>query len=167
MKSYLAIDNGVTGYMSIVYPNGKANHCKTPIKKGLDYHKKGHFLNRIDVPKLRDTIEIWTNVVWLRDQFVYVILEQPFMNGLHFKTSISAARSFEATLIVLEDLGLPYQVVTSKQWQKPMLGLPSGADSKDLKLAAVSVAKREYPGLELYGDADSLVMAMWAKRMAL
>lgn len=160
MKAYLALDNGTTGFMSIVYPYGLAKHCKTPIFKGLNYTKKGQFLNRIDVPKLRELFREWTDGY----MDTYVVMEQPFQNGLHFKTSISAARSFEAMLITVEDFGFPYRVVTSKDWQKPMLGLPSGADSKDLKLAAVSVAKREYPGLELYGDADSLCMAMWAKR---
>lgn len=73
-----------------------------------------------------------------------------------------AARALESTLVVLDLLGLDYRFVDSKEWQSIML--PKGIIGRDeLKKSSFEVGKKLFPTTKFKKDADSLLMAQWAK----
>lgn len=158
MKYYIGIDNGVTGSVTILDDSGNlVFHEDTPAQSTLDYQKsKATFISRIDASKLR----LMLNKTVGHDKLA--LLERPMINSLRFKSSISAARCLEATLIVLEDLSIPYRYIDSKEWQGIML--PAGTAKERLKLASDCVCKRLYPNLTLTkaGNGDSVLMARYA-----
>ena len=84
-----------------------------------------------------------------------------------FQASISAARAIEATLIVLEELGLGYEYLDSGAWQKALL--PAGIKGAvNLKKASKDVGLRMFPmhadTIKKHGDADAILIAEWARR---
>ena len=97
-----------------------------------------------------------------------------------FSTTISAARALEATLIVLEQFKIPFRYVDSKEWQHEMLPkglqdrIPKGTKSEmtkakkvrraERKMASRDIGKRAFPHLDFPEDADSILMAEWARR---
>lgn len=65
--------------------------------------------------------------------------------------------------IILEDLGVPYQFIDSKEWQRKML--PSGLHKEELKEASYQVAKRLFPHIIFTKEgADSLLIAEYTRR---
>lgn len=165
MKRYIGIDNGVTGTMALVDEGGSVTGWqRTPTKSELDYHSSTvRWIRRIDTVRMESTLRSWLP----NPDFALAVMEQPAVDRIHFTTSISAARSFEATLIVLESIGVPYIVVSSKKWQRTML--PKGVKGRaDLKAAANEVARKLAPSFtESHKDGDALVMAVWAYREGL
>ena len=75
-----------------------------------------------------------------------------------------AVRAFEATIVALEQLHIPYQYIDSKEWQKALL--PKGCKGKELKKASHDIATRLFPVITLKKneDADGLLIAEYAKR---
>lgn len=95
-----------------------------------------------------------------------VLLERPYCNPAGFNASMLAARALEATLVVLDLLKLDYRFVDSKEWQSVML--PKGIIGRDeLKKASYEVGKKTFPNTKFKKDADSLLMAQWAKNAKL
>jgi len=139
------IDNGVTGSIGFV-GNGKAHIFKTPVFKDRYYTKKVKYANRIHVGKLRQLFETFKPIK--------AFIERPMINSGRFQSTISAARSMEATMIVLEELNIPYEFIDSKEWQK---NLPEG----DTKEQSLLKAKELYPDIDFskYKDADGLLIA--------
>jgi hypothetical protein len=89
------------------------------------------------------------------------------INNFRFQASIAAARSLEATLIVLESLHFGYEYVDSGAWQKVLL--PAGVKgAPKLKKASKDVGLRMFPMhaeiINEHGDADALLIAEWARR---
>jgi len=128
-----------------------------PVRKELSYTKEKKNITRIVVPKLKE---------WLRPyatQPVLAVLERPLVNPLpkFFRTTMSAMRALEATLICLEELGIPQRYIDSREWQKALL--PQGVTGDALKQAAVDIARRLFPSLETK-DADSVLIAEHARR---
>jgi hypothetical protein len=155
-KTYIGIDNGVTGTVSILPDR---IHYLTPVKKCLSYTKKKQWLNRIDTAKLTEMLSKYACGQTL------CIIERPMINPARFKASMSALRALEATLIVLDTLEIPYEYIDSKQWQKVML--PQGLKGEDeLKRAAMEVARRLFPDVKIKTakGADSLLIAEFARR---
>jgi hypothetical protein len=160
MKVYCGIDNGVSGSIGIV---GfiKPIFVMTPVKSVQNYQKTAKKITRIDFKKLTDMLEPF------RALDTKIFLERPLVNPGRFLATSSALRSFEATLICIEELGLSYEFLDSKQWQKKMLpeGL-KGADAQ--KMASRDVGTRMFPQFaELickHKDADGLLIAEWARR---
>ena len=76
-------------------------------------------------------------------------------------TALISIRCFEAEIIALEECEIGYTVISSKIWQKNLL--PKGiVGSKELKKAALDVAKRLYPYLAdklSIKNADSVLIA--------
>lgn len=161
-KRYIGIDNGVTGTIAIVNDKGCLLWTRTPTFRQISHKKTKSYITRIDTPKLEAALKA---VVPAGEQNCMVVMEQPYANGLHFHTSISAARSFEATLIVIERLKYPHMCVPSSDWQKVML--PKGARGSELKVIAADIATKLFPKVDTYGDADALLMAEWARRKKL
>lgn len=165
-KIYIGIDNGVTGTVGCV--GGTPEIWETPTKNEQNYTKAKKNINRISVPALKALLDNMINGNNPMD--CIVLLERPMINAMRFQASISAARSMEATLIAIEELGLPMMYVDSKSWQKKML--PEGCKGTDeLKKASKDIGCRLFPGLSdtimKHKDADGLLIAEWARREGL
>lgn len=159
MKTYVGIDNGVTGTVTIIGDN-RVIHFPMPVKSEQSYTKAKQNITRIDYPALREAL--WNDICVATG--VFCLLERPMVNPGRFKATVSAIRALEATLIVLERLSIPFQYIDSKQWQKALL--PQGLDKVDLKKAAIDVARRLFPQVKTK-DADSILIAEYARRMGL
>src|SRR3990167_9784137 len=97
MKTYIGIDNGTTGTITIINENTSV-HFKTPIKKELSYTKKKQYISRIDYIQLG--IIMARNI---KQNDVFCLIERPMINPMRWKASMSAIRALETTLIYLEE----------------------------------------------------------------
>lgn len=161
----IGIDNGVSGSIGIVGEGIGARFIKTPIKKELSYQKsKKSYISRIDFPVLYTYFEDLVNL----GLPMFASIERPMINSTRFSASISAARSLEATLIILELLKIPYEYCDSKAWQKELLP-PGIKGSAEQKKASKDIGIRLFPMFEKeitkHGDADGLLIAEWARRL--
>lgn len=159
----LAFDNGVTGALAIcdlVMNTVSFNLSKDYIKKELSYTKAEKHITRIDCKKL-DTL-IRNTVV--KGSRAVAVIERPMVNPRRFGASCSALRSLEATLIVLESLGIPVRYCDSKEWQHFLFGKLIAGDTKE---------KSRQLGLQLYPqfmeeiqrqDADALLILHWYRQ---
>jgi hypothetical protein len=98
---------------------------------------------------------------------VRVFVERPYVNPKGFKATASALRALEATLIVIELIGLSYEYIDSRQWQRKLL--PKGLKgTPELKKASMDIGIRLFPEfvetIRKHKDADSLLIAEWARR---
>ena len=157
-KTYISCDNGVSGSVAFIKPNGEYDMIHTPIRKCLNYTKKVSWINRLDYKKMYDYLKPFET------ELVYVLLERPMVSPQRWNASLSAVRCYEATLSVFDFLKFSYDTIDSKEWQKEML--PSGVHAEDLKTASLQVGQRLFPNLVWKGfkDADSLLMAEYARR---
>jgi hypothetical protein len=154
-KRIIGVDNGVTGSIAILCETVLC--LPTPVKKCLDYTKKKNWLNRVDGFELKKILCLGEGV----DDTSIAVIERPMVNPARWKATMSAIRCLEATMIILEDLKIPYQFIDSKEWQKAML--PSGLHKGELKRASMEVAKRLFPTVE-FKDGDSLLIAEYWRR---
>ncbi len=161
-KTYVGIDNGVTGTIGIINGRFGDDFIKTPIIRQQDYTKKKKNISRIDVVKLQQ---------YLTDNVIHsaqclCIIERPMINSTRFNASISAARALESTLTILETIGLPYVYIDSKAWQRFLL--PNGIAGPELKKASLDIGVRMFPHFkELithHGDADGMLIAEYARQ---
>lgn len=164
-KLFIAIDNGVTGSIGVIGPK-TTEFFKTPVFSQKSYTKVAKNISRINTKHLKEAIITIIDKNGIENlQEVAVCLERPMINPAKFVSSISAARSLEATLIVLEDLGISFQYIDSKAWQK--LLLPSGViGSKDLKKASKDIGDRLFPEFKdiKHEDRDGILMAEYLRR---
>jgi hypothetical protein len=95
---------------------------------------------------------------------VIAYIERPMVNPTRFQATASALRALEATLIILEELKIPYIYVDSKEWQKDLL--PKELKGEELKEASLNIGKRLFPKIDFTGfkDADGLLIAEWGRR---
>lgn len=153
MGVFLGIDNGVSGSIGII--NGdEALYLHTPVKKELNYTKTKQWLHRVDGIELKKILSSYQNIV-------KIAIERPMINPGRFKATVSAIRALEATLIVIEDLKLPYEYCDSKSWQKELL--PKDLEKDELKEASLQIGKRMFPKIDFKGftDADGLLIAAY------
>jgi hypothetical protein len=158
-RTYIGIDNGITGTIGIIRVSN-AMIFKVPFKTEQDYTKKRQNISRIDCNVLLRLLES------LRHPFA--VIERPMINPGRWKASLSAIRCLEATLIVLDNLYIPYQFCDSKEWQKILL--PKGTKDTDLKKISLQVGRRLFPNVRWrrnFKDADGLLIAEWARRVEL
>jgi len=156
-RYFCGIDNGSTGSIAIITDTGFAVYKEMPVKHEQSYTKKRQEISRVDVPALR--LFLLTN---LEVPSSFVLLERPMVNPGRFKATASALRCLEATLIVLEELGLAYAYCDSKEWQRVLL--PQGTSKEDLKPVSLDIARRLYPTLKPKKDGDSILIAEYLKR---
>lgn len=157
--SYIGIDNGVSGTIGILGAPISPQFIYTPVKSELNYTKKKSNITRINTSLLKSTLSQFKPKM--------VLIERPMVNPSRFQATSSALRALEATLIVLEELNLPYQYIDSKEWQKELL--PSGIKgSANLKEASKQIGCRLFPEfcseIEEHGDADGLLIAEYCRR---
>lgn len=164
-KTYIGIDNGVSGGIGLITPAEQVAFVPTPTISQQNYTKTKGNISRLDFEKFWDIME---------DQMEYhdctVLLERPMVNPGRFKATISAVRCLEAQLIVLESLKIPYMYCDSKEWQKALL--PSGIKgSTELKKASLDIGTRLFPQftkeIKKQKDADALLIAEYARRKGL
>jgi hypothetical protein len=158
---YIGIDNGVTGSIGIVSSDGDAIQIKTPVKKEQDYIKsKTRIIKRIDFIALYEFLKQFKDDETVKN--ITCRLERPMINNRFFQTAISAARSMEATINVLELLQIPYDYIDSKEWQRYMF--PKG--TKDTKVASNTIGKRFFPTANIHSheDFDGILIAEHMKR---
>jgi hypothetical protein len=155
-RTFIGIDNGVSGAITILSESGSVkHHFKTPVKNHLNYTKKKAFINRVVFKTMYDYL-------LLAGDDTFCMIERPMINPMRFTASVSAMRCLEATEIILESLQIPYQFIDSKEWQKVML--PKGLVKDELKKAADEVAKRLFPKL-IVVNSDSLLIAEYCRRV--
>lgn len=154
MKTFIGIDNGVSGAIGIV--NGvRTEWWPMPVRKELNYTKAKKWINRVNTNHLKFYIE------GITDDAI-ALIERPMVNPGRFQATISAVRCLEATLIVLEECNIPFQYVDSRQWQKDML--PSGLEGDELKAASLEIGRRMWPTIKFKPDADAMLLAEWGRR---
>lgn len=162
-KVYIGIDNGTTGTIAWIRQTTSGIE-ETPIITEQSYTKAKNIISRIDHVQLR--IDLRKAIGDSSPSECIVVIERPMINPMRFKASISAARSLEATLCVVEDLGLPHMYADSRDWQKKML--PQGCKGDDLKTASRDIGYRLFPHcagiINKHKDADALLIAEWARR---
>ena len=155
----IGLDNGTTGSLAVYDTNLNLMALHSlPIKNELSYQKKAKHITRIDFPGL---CELLTRIKGGEND-IHCFMEKPFScSPRMINTAIISNRCFEAEIIALEECEIGYTVVNSKDWQKVLL--PKGiAGSKELKKAALDVAKRLYPYLAEklnLSNADSVLIA--------
>lgn len=178
-KLYLGIDNGVTASIGLVGDGIRAQWFTPPTKKEPNYHKKASNISRIDFPAWCDflaqiklkaagiSLELDGEVNYCQ---ILAVLEKPF-TGMATTAALSG-RVYEAQLIGLEQLQIPYMTFPSTDWQgtlkRPGL-LPTGTKgSSACKRASAAIGVRLFPHLSKeitkHGDADGLLIAEWARR---
>jgi len=162
MRTYLSIDNGVSGSICVL-DDLHSIFIETPSKKEQSYTKKKQDIERIDYPVL------YSFIYELKDLDLKVLIERPCVNPGRFKTTMSAMRSLEATMIVLENLGLTCEVIDSRQWQSVMIPNIKGSDN--LKKASKELGIELFPQhkelITKHKDADALLISEWARRSKL
>ena len=162
------IDNGTTG--SIGYYDGSGSEFMlTPIKKEQDYTKAKKTISRIDSGLLFSILADLT--MKNPKENLMAVMERPLINPVRFTTSVVAARAFEATLVVIEQMNLPHMFCDSKEWQRGLL--PSsgqkGVDSATLKKESADIGIRFFPQhretILKHKDADGILGAyqFWRK----
>jgi hypothetical protein len=154
---FLAFDNGTSANGVALLGTSLVEYVPLPIRYELSYTKEEHHITRLDAPKMEQQILKWN----LDPTKTLVLMERPMINPTRFRASISAVRCLEAELIVIEKFGLNVEYVDSKQWQRILL--PNIEGSSELKKASLELGKKLFPNLKLKKDADSLLIAYWAK----
>lgn len=162
MKTYVGIDNGVSGSIGIISPNFISFH-KMPIICEQDYTKEKKNITRVDVMKLLDLLEIDSAL----KMDLLIALERPMVNPSRWVATNSALRCHEATLIVIQFLQIPYIFIDSKEWQKALL--PKDCKKEELKKASLDIGNRLFPHLQniKHPDRDGLLIAEYCKRKGL
>jgi len=166
-KIYIGVDNGVTGTIAWVSNLHPAGFVETPVKSEQNYTREKKNVTRIDTKALEALLqELLEKTDTAPDECVAVI-ERPMVNPMRFMASCSALRALEATLIVLENLGIPRMYTDSRAWQKSLL--PQGCKgAPELKRASEDIGLRLFPCLDKtikkHKDADALLIAEWARR---
>jgi hypothetical protein len=159
-RTMIGFDNGITGTIGIIYPDGTSEFFKTPIIKEQNYTKAKANISRIDFVKLYDILKSkdLNNVMCL--------IERPMVNPGRFKASVSALRALEATLIIVELLKIPYQYIDSKEWQRELL--PKGSTKDQLKKDSEDIGCRLFPQhqelIKKHKDADGILIAEYCRR---
>lgn len=161
MKAYIGVDNGVSGSIAMILGD-RVLFAPVPVRTEQSYTKAKANITRIEVPELVARFQSWL----LGSMTARAFVERPYVNPQGFKATASALRALEATLICLETVNISYQYVDSKQWQRELL--PKGCVGAELKRASLDIGIRLFPSLreelEDHKDADSLLIAEWARR---
>ena len=166
MRVTIGIDNGSTGSIGILVDDAAAPavpiFAEVPTQLSLHYGKKGTKTHRLDRVRLREMICDATGMLPIKGSSAStrVFIERPF-TGRFINSVLPAHRFFEATIIVLEDLGLGFEVVDSGTWQKPLLGKVKGTSElkEASRLRGAQLFPQLAPAITAHGDADGLLIA--------
>jgi hypothetical protein len=159
---FVGIDNGVSATIGIINNEGAYTFRLMPTKTEQNYTKKKGNITRIDYSRLKDILYIVVD----KDTYSKVLVERPMVNPKRFQATQSALRALEAVLIALEDTGLSFEYIDSKEWQKALL--PKGTKGRTaLKKASRDIGCRMFPQAKdlivKHGDSDGLMIAHYCK----
>lgn len=159
-KTYIGIDNGVSGTIGIISEDNVL-FCKTPVVKVQDYTKKKKMVSRLNANAFHALLMNFNPLE------TFILMERPLCNPRLFAATESALRCHEAMLIVIELLKIPYQFCDSKEWQKVML--PKGYGVGETKIASLEIGNRLFPQYTdfKHPDRDGILMAEYARRAKL
>lgn len=166
-KYFLGFDNGVTGTIAILGLD-EIIFEKMPVRVVTDFNiGKKKNISRIDIDKLCGILN--DNIPLFHEQYsknCFAVIERPLKNPARFDASISAARSFEVLLIVMDKFEIGYEVVDSKKWQKQFI--PNNIKgSTELKKASMEIGIRMFPSvkdkIKKHKDADGLLIAEYCR----
>ena len=162
MKVWIGIDNGISGSIGYITEKGDWNFAKVPIKLTYSYTKDRQKLNRIDHESLKTMLISIINKS--KDNNIICYIEKPYTDPNRYKASISGMRAYESVIVLLEQVGIAYETISSKLWQKEIL--PGVKGSNDLKKASLETGKRLFPGIEKikHSDYDGILIAEWMRR---
>ena len=136
------------------------------MKSEQNYTREKKNVTRIDTKALEAVLFGLMDRAQVSPEECIAVIERPMVNPTRFMASCSALRALEATLIVLENLGIPRMYTDSRAWQKKLL--PQGCKGEDLKRASEDIGLRLFPSLrpviKKHKDADALLIAEWARR---
>lgn len=160
MKTYIGIDNGVSGTIAVI-KDGSVSFGKTPVVKVQDYTKRKKMISRLNV------LEFDLILSGVEPNNAIAVIERPLVNPGRLLATESALRCHEAMLILIERRGIPYMFVDSRDWQREML--PKGCTGDDLKLMSKEIGNRLFPKFAdvKHPDRDALLIAEWARRSSL
>ena len=160
MKTYIGIDNGVSGTIAVI-KDGSVSFGKTPVVKVQDYTKRKKLISRLDV------VEFDLILSGIDPNNALVVIERPMINPTRFTATESAIRCHEAMLVLIERRGLPYLFIDSREWQSKML--PKGCSGNDLKMMSKEIGNRLFPKFSdvKHPDRDALLIAEYARRAGL
>lgn len=154
---YCGIDNGVSGSIGLLYPDGTNSFVLTPVIKELSYTKEKQFIHRINWK------ELLTNI----PKGSFVLIERPMVNPRAFTATSSALRALEATLIIVEMLECEFIYIDSKEWQREFIASSVIGHDK-LKEASKKIGIEIFPNhttkITKHGDADGLLIAEYGRR---
>lgn len=164
---YVGIDNGVSGTIGVIWPSGDSEVWPTPVFTSQDYQKKKENISRLHVSQFRDRIRQLVSRASEFGEVLRVVMEAPFVSPARFKATATSLRCLEAQLIVLEELGVSYTIITSQSWQKALL--PKGTKGRDAqKKASLDVGIRLFPKhtqfLVKNKDADGILLAEYGRK---
>lgn len=154
----IAIDNGSSGSIAVLENPDTLHHFGGVISfKQVANGKTGKTLSRLDRTWLRNFLQAYDPAA------VRIYLERHFTgSGMMINTVIPAARFEEATVTVIEDLGLPYEIVSCREWQKAAFG-PALKTTALLKAASLQKATQLWPAFtplfQGHGDGDAALIA--------
>ena len=162
MKTYIGIDNGVTGAFALVSPDEQWQFAPVSV---LDCGRD----RLLDIPGNLDFIRHAAEQAGGRENLV-VVCERQLKNPLFgAKGNFANGRNGEFWRVLLTLEGIPFCWVDPRTWQKQILQGIAGTDTK--KMARLFL-KQRYPGLKLedqFGSAtiegvrDALCIALWAR----
>lgn len=163
MQIIVGIDNGVSGSLAYLQ-DGVMTLTPTPVKVEQNFQKKAKNITRIDHEKLA----MFFRNLLQGGNTIRVVLEKPFTNPGNFVATSSSLRAHEATIVVLEQMGIGYQYLDAKEWQKKML--PAGTKGREeQKKASRDLGCRQFPHLapqivkNKTTDADAVWIAEYAR----
>lgn len=164
-KIYAAIDNGVSGSIAVIHPDGTVFYEATPVVRCLNYTKTKAWINRLDYAKFKAILE---EQLVKPELPMILLLERPMIMPARFKATVSAIRCDEAQRGMLDLLKIPFVYFDSKQWQRDGKNtkgmLPSGMEGDELKVASKQIGQQLFPKCKIKKDADALLMAEFARR---
>lgn len=156
-RCYIGVDNGVSGSIGIIKEDGTYALFSTPVRQELNYTKEKAMISRIIPTELAKILSI-------AGPGSMIVIERPMVNPTRFKATVSALRALEATMTVMETMGLAFEFIDSKAWQKMLL--PAGVSGDDLKPASLDVGNRFFPAVSKHkhSDRDAMLMAEYCRR---
>ena len=156
-KTYIGIDNGVSGTIGII-SDTETKFIHTPTIKVQDYTKAKKIISRLSA------IDFYDLLSGIDASNAFAVIERPMVNPTRFAATASALRCHEAMLITIEILGIPYQFIDSKEWQREML--PKGYKDGETKEASLEIGNRLFPQLREFKhpDRDGILIAEYARR---
>lgn len=163
-KCYIGIDNGISGTIGILRGD-KSSFFKVPTFFGQDYVKTKKNVTRIDFISLASLLD----KIVASSLETFIIMERPMINPRRFSATVSAARSMESVLIVVDLLKARHKIhfrwVDSKEWQSRIF--PKGTKGDKTKLRSMQIGSKKYPQhselIVKHKDADGLMLAEFCR----